>query len=397
MLVLVMNSGSSSLKFQLLNMDDKSVVAKGLVERIGGDGDAVFSMQAKGQKIKEESAMPTHKEAVGRVTEALVSGDLAVLDSLEQIDAVGHRVVQGGHTFTKATPLDESVIKKIREFSSIAPLHNPPALAGIAACQLHMPKVPQVAVFDTAFHHTMDAAHYMYAIPYDDFEEYNVRRYGAHGTSHKYVAHELAKLMGKDIKELKLITCHLGNGASITAVKNGEVVTTSMGFTPLEGLMMGTRAGDIDAAAVLYLMDKKGFSSAEMDNYLNRQCGLLGVSGISNDFRDIEAAMDEGNARAQLAYDMFVLKVRQYIGSYAAMMNGVDGICFTAGIGENDDRVRESVCKDMDYLGIDIDLAKNTGCREERELTKEGASVRVFVIPTNEELAIATETLEALA
>lgn len=396
MLVLVINSGSSSLKFQLLNMENEKVIAKGQVERIGNQGKATFTIQAKGLKQKQELDIPTHKDAVAHVTNGLLLGDTAVLTTLGDIGAVGHRIVQGGSTFNRATCLDKEVLKKIRQYSSIAPLHNPPALAGIAACSAHMPGVPQVGVFDTAFHHTMERSHYMYAIPYEDYEKLGVRRYGAHGTSHKYVAHELAKAMGEDFNKLKLITCHLGNGASITAIKNGKVVTTSMGFTPLEGLMMGTRAGDIDAAAVLYIMLNKNYDTFAMDDYLNKESGLLGVSGVSNDFRDIEDAMDKGNERAKLAYDMFVLKVRQYIGSYTALMNGIDGIVFTAGIGENDDRVRESICRDLDVLGIKIDPELNNGCREQREITAEGAKVRAFIIPTNEELAIARETVETL-
>lgn len=396
MLVLVINSGSSSLKFQLLDMETEEVISKGVVERIGSRQKANITLQAKGLKVKEEQDIPNHRVAVARVVDGLLIGELSVLNSLEEIGVVGHRVVQGGTTFDHAICLDKNVISKIRQYSSIAPLHNPPALAGIVACQAHMPGIPQVAVFDTAFHHTMNQEHYMYGINYEDYEKFGVRRYGAHGTSHKYVANELAKAMGKDIRDLKLITCHLGNGASITAVKGGKVVTTSMGFTPLEGLMMGTRSGDIDAAAVLFLMEHKQMDVVQTDDYLNKQCGLLGISGISNDFRDIEAAMDEGNERATLAYNMFVLKVREYIGRYVALMNGVDGIVFTAGIGENDDRVRASICRDLDYLGIEIDESKNAGCRERRELTKEGARVRTFVIPTNEELAIARETIESL-
>lgn len=396
MLVLVINSGSSSLKFQLLNMENEKVLAKGLVERIGNQGDAVFTYQAKGLKERTEASIPTHKDAIAYVTNALLLGEGAVLNSLEEIGAVGHRVVQGGTDFDFATCITRDVIQKIRKYSSIAPLHNPPALAGITACQAHMPGIPQVAVFDTAFHHTMDKAHYLYGIPYEDYEKLGVRRYGAHGTSHKYVAFELAKAMGRPFTELRLITCHLGNGASITAIRDGKVVTTSMGFTPLEGLMMGTRTGDIDAAAVLHLMEQKGFDTVAMDDYLNRNCGLLGVSGLSNDFRDIEAAMERGHKRSMLAYDMFVLRVRQYIGAYVAFMNGVDAIAFTAGIGENDDMVRASVCKDLDYLGIKIDPELNKGCREQKELTAEGAKVRTFVIPTNEELAIAREVMESL-
>ena len=394
MLVLVMNSGSSSMKFQLIDMDKNEVLSKGLVERIGGEGKAAYEIKAKGEKFKAEADVPDHKEAVRIVTDALVKGDLAVVSDLKEIDAIGHRVVQGGEEVNSARVVDAELKELIKRYTPMAPLHNPAGLLGIEACEVNMPGIPQVAVFDTAYHQTMDKAHYMYAIPYEDYEKYGVRRYGAHGTSHKYVAHAIAEKLGN--KEAKIITCHLGNGASISAVKAGKVVDTSMGFTPLEGLVMGTRSGNIDPAAVLFLMDKLGLDADGMDTYLNKKSGLLGVSGLSNDFRDIESAMEEGNERAQLAYDMFVLRVKQYIGNYMAQLNGVDAIVFTAGIGENDDLVRSSVCADLDGLGIAIDEAKNKGCREEREITAAGAKVRVFVLPTNEELAIAQETLEAL-
>ena len=388
-----MNSGSSSLKFQLINMDNGDVMSKGLVERIGMGGDAGFEVKAKGEKIKKEVKADDHKQAVALVVDALTKGDLAVVEDLSQIDAIGHRIVQGGDSFPKAAVVDQEVKDLVKYYGAMAPLHNYAALAGIEACEANMPGIPSVCVFDTSYHMTMDAAHYMYAIDYDDYKELKVRRYGAHGTSHKYVAREAAKMMGRPLEELKLITCHLGNGASVSAIKGGKIVDTSMGFTPLEGLVMGTRVGDIDAAAVLYIMKNKGYSIDEMDTYLNKKCGLLGVSGISNDFRDLEEAMEKGNERAKLAYDMFVKK---YIGAYYAELDGVDALVFTAGIGENDDLVRSSICANLEALGVAVDADKNAGCRERRDISKDGAKAHVFVIPTNEEYAIATETVEAL-
>lgn len=391
-----MNSGSSSLKFQLINMDNGDVMSKGLVERIGMGGDAGFEVKAKGEKIKKEVKADDHKQAVALVVDALTKGDLAVVEDLGQIDAIGHRIVQGGDSFPKAAVVDQEVKDLVKYYGAMAPLHNYAALAGIEACEANMPGIPSVCVFDTSYHMTMDAAHYMYAIDYDDYKELKVRRYGAHGTSHKYVAREAAKMMGRPLEELKLITCHLGNGASVSAIKGGKIVDTSMGFTPLEGLVMGTRVGDIDAAAVLYIMKNKGYSIDEMDTYLNKKCGLLGVSGISNDFRDLEEAMEKGDERAKLAYDMFVLQVKKYIGAYYAELDGVDALIFTAGIGENDDLVRSSICANLEALGVAVDADKNAGCRERRDISKDGAKARVFVIPTNEEYAIATETVEAL-
>ena len=391
-----MNSGSSSLKFQLINMDNGDVMSKGLVERIGMGGDAGFEVKAKGEKIKKEVKADDHKQAVALVVDALTKGDLAVVEDLSQIDAIGHRIVQGGDSFPKAAVVDQEVKDLVKYYGAMAPLHNYAALAGIEACEANMPGIPSVCVFDTSYHMTMDAAHYMYAIDYDDYKELKVRRYGAHGTSHKYVAREAAKMMDRPLEELKLITCHLGNGASVSAIKGGKIVDTSMGFTPLEGLVMGTRVGDIDAAAVLYIMKNKGYSIDEMDTYLNKKCGLLGVSGISNDFRDLEEAMEKGDERAKLAYDMFVLQVKKYIGAYYAELDGVDALIFTAGIGENDDLVRSSICANLEALGVAVDADKNAGCRERRDISKDGAKAHVFVIPTNEEYAIATETVEAL-
>lgn len=396
MIVLVMNSGSSSLKFQLIDMDDDGyVMSKGLVERIGSD-DAEVEVKSKGQKLKKGVVAKDHTQAVAIVVDELTKGDLAVIDDLGKIDAIGHRIVQGGDSFPKAAVVDQHVKDLVKAYGAMAPLHNYAALAGIEACEANMPGIPSVCVFDTSYHMSMDQAHYMYAIPYEDYENLKVRRYGAHGTSHKYVAREAAKALKRPLEELKLITCHLGNGASVSAIKNGKVMDTSMGFTPLEGLVMGTRVGDIDAAAVLYIMKNKGYSIDEMDTYLNKKCGLLGVSGISNDFRDLEEAMEEGNARAKLAYDMFVLQVKKYIGAYYAELNGCDALVFTAGIGENDDLVRESICKDLEGLGIAVDPSKNTGCRVFCDITAPGAKVHTFIIPTNEEYAIAIETVDAL-
>ena len=396
MLVLVMNSGSSSLKFQLLDMENGEVQSKGVVERIGLGDTAGFEVKAKGQKLSQDVVAENHKQAVALVVDALTKGDLAVVKDLSGISAIGHRIVQGGDSFPKAAVVDQWVKDKVKFYGRMAPLHNYAAHDVIEACEELMPGVPAVCVFDTSFHMTMDPAHFMYAIPYEDYEELKVRRYGAHGTSHKYVSRITAKQMGVPVEDLKIITCHLGNGASISAIKDGKIMDTSMGFTPLEGLVMGTRTGNIDPAAVLYIMKNKGYTPDQMDTYVNKKSGLLGLSGLSNDFRDIEEAMDAGNERAQLAYDMFVLRCKQYIGAYYAELNGVDAVAFTAGIGENDDRVRESICADLEALGIKIDNAKNAGKHELCEITGEGSKARVFIVPTNEEYAIAIETLEAI-
>lgn len=397
MIVLVLNSGSSSLKFQLLDMDQKIVMAKGLVERIGSTEYASFSCTQNDNKEEQVGlSVPDHTVAVALVVKAITEGENAVLDSLDQIDAIGQRVVQGGEKITESTLITEDVEKEIEQASEIAPLHNPAALAAIRACKDILPGIPQVGVFDTSFHSTIDESHYMYAIPYEDYKQYKVRRYGYHGTSHKYVAERAAELLGKKMEDLKIITCHLGNGASVSAIEYGKVIDTSMGFTPLQGLVMGTRVGDIDAAAVLYLMEQKGLDTDEMDLYLNKKSGLLGVSGISNDFRDIEVEMDKGNKRAQLAFDMFVLSVKRYIGFYMAEMNGADVLIFTAGIGENDCQVREAICADMHFLGLAIDKCRNDGTRKEAEITANHSLVRTFIIPTNEELAIARECVAVI-
>ena len=394
MIILVINSGSSSLKFQLLNMDDKSVMAQGQVEKIGLS-EGIFTIKAGGLKNKKEMEIANHEVAVELVLNGLLNTKEAGLKSLDDIDAIGHRIVQGGDTFSKAVLVDDAVHAKIDEYGAMAPLHNPAHLKGIDACAKVMPGKPQVVVFDTAFHQTMSPVAYTYGLPKEFAEKYKIRRYGAHGTSHKYVSHRVAELMGKPIEELKIITCHLGNGSSISAVKNGKVVDTSMGFTPHEGLLMGTRCGDIDATAVLYLMKHEGFTPDRMDHMLNKESGLLGVSGVSSDFREIDEAIAQGNANAKLARDMFIYRVKKYIGSYVAAMNGVDAVVFTAGIGENGPDVREEICADMDYLGIKIDADKNNVRGKEVNISTEDARVQVWVVPTNEELAIAEETVEA--
>lgn len=394
MIILVINSGSSSLKFQLLNMDNESVMAQGQVEKIGLPS-GIFTIKAEGLKNKTELEIPNHEVAVELVLNGLLETKEAGLASLDDIDAIGHRIVQGGDTFSEAVVIDEAVRAKIEEYGAMAPLHNPAHLKGIDACSKVMPGKPQVAVFDTAFHQTMPSMAFTYGLPKEYAEKHKIRRYGAHGTSHKYVSGRVAELMGKPVEELKIITCHLGNGSSITAVKNGKVVDTSMGFTPHEGMLMGTRCGDIDATAVLYLMKHEGFTPERMDQMLNKESGLMGVSGVSSDFREIDDAIAAGNEQAKLARDIFIYRVKKYIGSYIAAMNGVDAIVFTAGIGENGPDVREEICADMDFLGIKIDAEKNNVRGKEVNISAEGSSVQVWVVPTNEELAIAQDTVAA--
>ncbi len=394
MIILVINSGSSSLKFQLLNMDDESVMAQGQVEKIGLP-EGIFTIKAGGLKNKKEMAIPDHQVAMELVLNGLLETKEAGLNSLDEIDAIGHRIVQGGDTFSKAVLVDDAVYDKIKEYGAMAPLHNPAHLKGIDACSKVMPGKPQVVVFDTAFHQTMSPVAYTYGLPKEYAGKHRIRRYGAHGTSHKYVSRRVAELMGKPVEDLKIITCHLGNGSSISAIKNGKVVDTSMGFTPHEGLLMGTRCGDIDATAVLYLMKHEGFDPERMDHMLNKESGLLGVSGVSSDFRELDEAIAQGNQDAKLARDIFIYRVKKYIGSYIAAMNGVDAIVFTAGIGENGPDVREEICADMDYLGIAIDAEKNNVRGKEVNISAEGSRVQVWIVPTNEELAIAEETIEA--
>ena len=394
MKILVINCGSSSLKYQFIDMENEEVIAKGLAERIGIDG-SVLNHQPKGfDKVKIERSMPTHKEAMQTVVDALRDKDYGVIKDMGEITAVGHRVVHAGEKFAYSVLLNEEVMDALKECISLAPLHNPPNIMGIEACRQIMPDVPMVGVFDTAFHQTMPKQSYIYPIPYEYYEKYRIRRYGFHGTSHKYVAERAAAMLGKPIEELKIITCHLGNGASITAVKNGISVDTSMGFTPLEGLAMGTRSGNIDAAIIKFLMEKENISIAKADEILNKKSGVLGISGVSSDFRDIEEAANKGNERAQLALDVYAHYVKKFIGAYAAVMNGVDAIVFTAGLGENSASMRSSICKDMSYLGVELDETKNNVRGKETDVSKDGSKVRVLLIPTNEELVIARDTAE---
>ena len=390
--VLVINCGSSSLKFQLINSDTEAVLAKGLCERIGIDGSLTYQ-PAGGEKTTENKAMPTHTEAIQFVIDALTDAETGVVKSLDEIGAVGHRVVHGGEKFATSTVITDEVFKAIEECNDLAPLHNPANLIGIAACQKLMPGTPMVAVFDTAFHQTMPEEAYMYGLPYEYYEQYKVRRYGFHGTSHSFVSKRTADIMNKPYEEVKTIVCHLGNGASICAVKNGKSVDTSMGLTPLEGLVMGTRSGDIDPAILEFLAKKEDMDIAALMNMLNKKSGVQGVSGLSSDFRDLTAGAEAGNKRAKIAIDMFAYRVAKYVGSYAAAMNGVDAIAFTAGIGENVCLVREKVCEYLGYLGITLDKEANAKRGEEIEISTPDSKVKVFVVPTNEELAIARETV----
>ena len=392
--VLVINCGSSSLKFQLINAETENVLAKGLCERIGIDGRLTYQ-PAGGEKEKSDLAMPTHTEAIQFVIDALTNEKTGVVKSLDEIGAVGHRLVHGGEKFASSVVITDEVKKAVEECNDLAPLHNPANLIGVAACEKLMPGTPMVAVFDTAFHQTMPEKAYMYGLPYEYYEKYKVRRYGFHGTSHSFVSKRAAEVMGKSYDEVKTIVCHLGNGSSVSAVMNGKCVDTSMGLTPLEGLVMGTRSGDIDPAIMEFIAKKENLDIEGVMEVLNKKSGVFGISGgLSSDFRDLTDAMNAGDKKAKIAMDVFSYKVAKYIGSYAAAMNGVDDIVFTAGIGENDDYVRQEVCKYLGYLGVDFDFEENTGLRgKEAELTKEGSKVKVFVIPTNEELAIARETL----
>ena len=392
--VLVINCGSSSLKFQLINAETEKVLAKGLCERIGIDGRLTYQ-PAGGEKEKSDLAMPTHTEAIQFVIDALTNEKTGVVKSLNEIGAVGHRLVHGGEKFASSVVITDEVKKAVEECNDLAPLHNPANLIGVAACEKLMPGTPMVAVFDTAFHQTMPEKAYMYGLPYEYYEKYKVRRYGFHGTSHSFVSKRAAEVMGKSYDEVKTIVCHLGNGSSVSAVLNGKCVDTSMGLTPLEGLVMGTRSGDIDPAIMEFIAKKENLDIEGVMEVLNKKSGVFGISGgLSSDFRDLTDAMNAGDKKAKIAMDVFSYRVAKYIGSYAAAMNGVDDIVFTAGIGENDDYVRQEVCKYLGYLGVDFDFEVNTGLRgKEAELTKEGSKVKVFVIPTNEELAIARETL----
>ena len=397
MKVLVINSGSSSLKYQLIDMETEGVIAKGTCERIGIEG-SKLTHKAKGLEKVIEQPMPDHTVAVSLVLNALTDKEVGVISSMSDIDAVGHRAVASGEVFKKPTLVTDDCIAKMEELCDLAPLHNPAAIIGVKACRAAMPTTPMAFVFDTSFHFTMPDYAYMYAISYEDYEKYSIRRYGFHGTSHKFVSQEAAKVLGKKPEELKIITCHLGNGSSITAVNGGKSVDTTMGFTPLAGVPMGTRSGDIDPAVVEYLAQKEGWDISQALSYLNKKCGVAGISGVSSDFRDLTAARDAGNKRAALALDMFSYQCKKYVGAYAAAMNGVDCIVFTAGVGENTPCVRAAICENMQYLGLEIDLKKN----EERpngrilDITGKNSKVKVLIIPTNEELVIARETVELL-
>lgn len=390
--ILVINCGSSSLKYQLINSETEGVLAKGLCERIGIDGMLTYQPEG-GEKEKSEIAMPTHTEAINAVLAALTNEKSGVIKSLSEVGAVGHRVVHGGEKFTSSCLINDESMKAIEECNDLAPLHNPANLIGIRACQELMPGVPMVAVFDTAFHQTMPDVAYTYGIPYEYYEKYKVRRYGFHGTSHSYVSKRTAEIVGKPYDQMKIIVCHLGNGASISAVNCGKSVDTSMGLTPLEGLVMGTRSGDLDPAIIDFVGKKEGLSLDEMNEVLNKKSGMLGISGVSSDGRDLEAAAETGNKRAQLALDVFDYRVIKYIGAYAAAMNGVDAIAFTAGIGENNIKMRKDVCNSLTYLGVKLDEEKNNVRGEERIISADDSKVQVLLVPTNEELAIARETL----
>ena len=392
MKILVINCGSSSLKYQLIDMEDKKVLAKGLAERIGIEGGRVKYEAAGKDEIVIEEMLADHKAALKIVLDSLQHAEYGAVKSLDEIDAVGHRVVHGGEAFAESVIIDDEVMKAINDNVEIAPLHNPPNIIGIEACKEIMGDVPMVAVFDTAFHQSIPALNYIYALPYEYYEKYKVRRYGFHGTSHQYITERAADMLGKKLDEVNLITCHLGNGSSISAVVGGKCFDTTMGFTPLEGLAMGTRTGDMDPAIVPFIMDKENLSTEEMSNVMNKKSGVLGISGVSSDFRDLEEAAEKGNDRAQLALDIFENRVRKYIGAYLTEMDHCDGIIFTAGVGENSITTRERVIKGLTSLGVKIDDDKNNMRGKEAVISTDDSSIPVLVIPTNEELKIAMET-----
>ena len=403
MKILVINCGSSSLKYQLMDMENESVLCKGAIERIGLEikgGEENVIIKVNDEKFTYDKELPTHTDAFNEVKFILSEGEHKVIDSFDEIDAIGHRFVQGGDKYTKSVLIDAEVERVVEELSPLAPLHNPANLQGYRACRdVVGESVPQVAVFDTAFHSTMPAKAYMYAVPYEYYEKYGVRRYGFHGTSHKFVSHRVADRIGKDIKDLKIITCHLVNGSSIAAVKNGKVIDTSMGFTPLDGFMMGTRSGGVDPSVVTFIMKKLGLTPDEMDAVLNKKSGVNAISGVSSDDRDICAAQARGNSRAILAHEMQAYEIAKYIGSYAAAMNGVDAVVFTGGIGENGVWLRSKICSYLGYLGVEINenINEKTQKGAEAELTEPTDKVRVFILATDEELTIARDTAEIVA
>lgn len=392
MKVLVVNCGSSSIKYQLIDMTNENLLAKGLVERIGIEGSVLTHQPANKDKVVIQADIDNHKTGIQMVLKALTDSEHGVLSSMKEISAIGHRVVHGGEKFADSVLITPEVMQALQDCVEMAPLHNPPNIIGINACEELMPGVPQVGVFDTAFHQTMPKHAFLYGLPYDAYSKYGVRRYGFHGTSHKYVSQRTAELMKQDINDLRIVTCHLGNGASLAAVKFGKSIDTSMGFTPLEGLVMGTRSGEVDPAVIPYLMKKLNLTADQIDTYLNKKSGVLGISGVSSDFRDIEAAAEEGNELCQLALDVFAYRVRKFIGSYVAAMGGVDAIVFTAGVGENDIYMRSSICSGLEFLGTGIDPDKNNVRGKEKEISVDGAKVKIFVVPTNEELVIARDT-----
>jgi acetate kinase len=390
MLVFVLNAGSSSLKYQLINAKTSELKASGLVERIGIDGILKHEV-GENKKLTFELPIPTHKEAIELVLRILTNDETKVINSISEIEAIGHRVVHGGEYFKKSVLIDNEVIDKIEELIPLAPLHYPAHLIGIKICRELMPNVPNVATFDTAFHQTMPEENFLYAVPYGDYTEHHLRKYGFHGTSHYYVSNEAVKLLNK--KNSRVIVCHLGNGSSVCAVKDGKSIATSMGLTPLEGLIMGTRCGDIDAGVIPYLMERKGLDSHQIINYLNKKSGILGVSGISSDLREVIKASNDGDKRSRIAIEMLCGRIKKYLCSYAGLMQGVDAICFTAGIGENSDLIREKVCEGLDFMGIEMDTEKNkVRTPGIREIHKESSKTKIFVIPTNEELVIAKDT-----
>ncbi|PIE97942.1 MAG: acetate kinase [Treponema sp.] len=390
MKILIINCGSSSLKYQLMDMMTEEVLVKGLAERIGIEGSRIKHQKTGIDPVIIEEPMANHTEAVKLVLDAIVDSNHGAISSMSEITAVGHRVVHGGEAFSSSVLIDEKVLDAIKECSELAPLHNPANLMGIDACKKLMPDTPMTAVFDTAFHQTMPAKSYIYALPYEYYEKYKVRRYGFHGTSHKYVSERASEIIGK--KDAKIITCHLGNGASVAAVDGGKCMDTSMGLTPLEGLVMGTRSGDLDPAILPFIMNKENLSADEMSNILNKKSGVLAVSGVSSDFRDLEEAAEKNNERAKLALDLFASRVRKYIGAYATTLGGVDAIVFTAGIGENAPELREEICKGLEFMGVEIDPAENKIRGKEKVVSKASSKVQILVIPTNEELMIAKDT-----
>ena len=390
MLVFVLNAGSSSLKYQLINAKTAELKASGLVERIGIDGILKHEV-GENKKLTFELPIPTHKEAIELVLRILTNDETKVINSIKEIQAIGHRIVHGGEFFKESTIVTPDVIDKIEQLIPLAPLHNPANIMGIKICQELMPKVPNVAVFDTAFHQTMTKENFLYAVPYADYTEHHLRKYGFHGTSHYYVSNEMVKILNK--KDSKIIVCHLGNGSSVCAVRDGKSISTSMGLTPLEGLIMGTRAGDIDAGVIPYLMEKKNLSSNQILDYLNKKSGILGISGISSDLREVIKASKDGDLRSKITIEMLCNRIKKYLCSYAGLMGGVDAICFTAGIGENSDLIREKVCNGLEFMGIELDNDKNS-IREKgnREISKKSSRTKIYVIPTNEELVIAKDT-----